>query len=492
VSEGSPAGPGEAPLWIATVAALAVAALAAGLAGPDPALAHGLGGGRADLPISKTLFIYGAALVLILSFVALAVLWPEPKLEEHSFRPLPRRLSRVVLSRPVGIACGAVGVLLLGVTVWSGLQGVQSSAANFAPTFVYVLFYLGLVPVSMLLGDVFRAFNPWRAIGKTVAWVAQTAARGPIPPPLSYPERLGRWPAAAGLFAFVVLELVISDGDQPDTLAAATLAYSALTFVGMTLYGVEAWCERGEAFGVYFNLFSRISPLERRGDRLGLRPPLSGLAEVRPLPGTVALLAVMIGSVSFDGWSEGSQWTSLAPDVSSFFESLGLSPERALEAAFLVGLAAVVLLVFALYRLGIAGARSVGGGLSAERLKGAFAHTLVPIALAYVAAHYLSELVFQGQAIVFLASNPLGEQGTDLFGTADRGIDYGVMGATFTQYAQVFFVLVGHVAALALAHDRALVVYDRPRLAVLSQYWMLIVMVGFTTLALVLLLQSNA
>jgi hypothetical protein len=90
-----------------------------------------------------------------------------------------------------------------------------------------------------------------------------------------------------------------------------------------------------------------------------------------------------------------------------------------------------------------------------------------------------------------LASNPLGEQGVDIFGTADRPIDYGVIGASFTQYAQVVFVLVGHVAALALAHDRALELYDRPKEAVLSQYWMLVVMVGFTIFALVLLLQSN-
>ena len=115
----------------------------------------------------------------------------------------------------------------------------------------------------------------------------------------------------------------------------------------------------------------------------------------------------------------------------------------------------------------------------------------MPIAFAYVAAHYLSFLVFQGQAMWFLASNPLGEQGVDIFGTADRPIDYSVIGASFTQYAQVFFVLVGHVAALALAHDRSLELYERPKQAVLSQYWMLVVMVGFTTFALVLLLQSN-
>ena len=462
------------------------------LAAPAAALAHGFGGGRTDLPISKTLFIYAAALVLILSFVALAVLWPRPKLAGYRFIPLPLAVSRVLLSRPVAVLLGAVGVFLLELTIYAGLTGVQTSSANFAPTFVYVIFWLGLVPLSVLFGDVFRALNPWRAIGRGVAWVAQTAARAPMPALLTYPERLGRWPAAAGIFAFAVLELVHSAGDAPDTVAIAAMVYSAVTFVGMALYGVEAWCERGEAFGVYFNLLSKISPVERREGRLGLRPPLAGLVTLDALPGTVALIAVLIGTTSFDGGGESSLWTSLAGEIADQFKSIGFSPEKALEAAFLVGLTATVALVYGFYRLGIAGAALVSDDLTAARLRDAFGHSLVPIAFAYAAAHYLSFLVFQGQAMWFLVSNPLGEQGVDIFGTADRPIDFGVIGASFTQYAQVFFVLVGHVAALALAHDRALELYKQPKQAVLSQYWMLVVMVGFTTFALVLLLQSNA
>jgi hypothetical protein len=199
----------------------------------------------------------------------------------------------------------------------------------------------------------------------------------------------------------------------------------------------------------------------------------------------------MIGSVTFDGASEAPLWTGIAPDIASFFRDLGLSPENALEAAFALGLVAAICLVYALYRLGVAGARSVGGGLTTERLAGAFIHSLVPIALAYVAAHYLTLLLFQGQAIAPLASDPLGD-GANLFGTANASIDYGVIGANATWYWQVGFVVAGHVAALTLAHDRALVLYDQQRLAVRSQYWMLAVMVGFTSLALWLLSQANA
>ena len=461
-------------------------------------MAHGVVG-RTDLPIPEWLFGWAAALVLLISFVALAVLWPEPRLQEGGFRPFPGAPSRILLSRPVQVVCGAVGIFLLGLTIWSGLEGVQNTAANFAPIFVFVTFWIGLVFVSVLFGDVFRPFNPWRAVGRSVAWVAQTAARGSMPAPLSYPERLGVWPAAAGIFAFATLELVASNGDRPENVAIAALIYSAITFIAMALYGVEAWCRRGEAFGVYFNLFSRISPVTRRDGRLGLRRPLSGLTEIGAVPGTVALLAVMVGSVTFDGASEAPLWTGIAPDIANFFEGLGLSPEKALEAAFFIGLAAAVLIVAAFYKIGIAGARSVGGSLSATDLGKVFAPSLVPIALAYVAAHYLTLLLYQNQAIVtlaanpfgYLASNPLGTDGTDVFGSADRAIDYSVIGATATWYYQVAFVVAGHVAALALAHDKALLVYEKSRLAVRSQYWMLVVMVGFTSLALWLLAQAN-
>jgi hypothetical protein len=451
--------------------------------------AHGLVA-RSDLPIPEWLFFYAALLVLFVSFVALAVLWPEPKLENEGWRPLPRGIGRVLASRPVEIICGAIGVFLLGVVVYAGLRGTQSTQANLAPTFVYVFFWLGLVPASVVLGDVFRAFNPWRAIGRGVSWVARTVSRTDLPAPLAYPRRLGRWPAVAGLFAFAVLELVASNGDKPENVAIATLVYSAATFIAMSLYGVETWIERGEAFSVYFNLFSRLSPFETREGEVGLRRPLSGLPSLEQLPGTVPLLAVMIGSVSFDGAAETTYWTDIASDIASFFQDRGLSPQHALELTWLLGLLGAILIVYGFYRLGVAGAKSVGGGFTTSRLAGAFVHSLVPIALAYVAAHYLTLLLFQGQAAGFLASDPLGD-GSNLFGTADSQIDYTVIGANATWYWQVGFVVTGHVAGLTLAHDRALTLYNEAKLAVRSQFWLLAVMVGFTGLALFLLSEAN-
>jgi hypothetical protein len=446
---------------------------------------------RSDLPIPEWLFGWAAAMVLVVSFVALAVLWPEPRLQKPTWRPLPGGIGRVLASRPVEIICGAIGVFLFGLTIYAGLRGTQSTTANFAPIFIYVIFWLGLVPLSVLFGDVFRAFNPWRAIARAVAWVARTASRGELPAPLEYPAWLGRWPAAVGIFAFATMELIASNGDKPDSLAVAALAYSAVTFIGMALYGIDRWSDRAEAFSVYFNLFSRLSAVETRDGEVGLRRPLSGLPRLESLPGTVALLAVMIGSVSFDGFTGKRPWNSISPDIAQFFQDRGLSPQHALEATFTLGLIGAVLFVAGFYWLGVLGAKSVGGGFSARRLAHEFVHSLVPIALAYVAAHYFTLLLFQGQGIAYLISDPLGK-GSDIFGTADTQIDYTLIGANGTWYWQVAFVVAGHVAALMLAHDRAIALYEDNRKAVRSQYWMLGVMVGFTSLALWLLSSANA
>jgi hypothetical protein len=456
-------------------------------------LAHGITE-KADVPISNTLALVTAAIVLVVSFVILGLFWPKPKLEEDSWRPIGKgdpRGAQPAFWQVIDVFCGFVGLLLLLVVVWAGFEGVQTEAANFAPTFVYVIFWNGLVLLSLLFGDVFRAFNPWRAAAKPVAWVAEKAAGSPMPAPLKYPDRLGHWPAAAGLFAFTVLELVIEDGDLPRNIAIATIVYSAVTWVGMALYGIDRWLDRGEAFSVYFNLFARMSVWERREGVLGIRRPLSGLTQFRTLGGTVAFMAVVIGSVSFDGFSEGPAFTGVRPDIASVFGDIGFSRTGALEMAQLVGMLVAIGIVYGFYVVGVWGARTVGPRYDPGQLSRAFVHSLVPIAFVYVAAHYMTQLLFKGQTMAYLASDPLGE-GWDLFGGAGSGIDYGVIGATATWYWQVGFVLAGHIAGLVLAHDRALVMYERTKDAVESQYYLLGVMVGFTCLALWLLSKANA
>lgn len=464
------------------LAALAIAVGAVALA-PQAAVAHGLVG-REDLPIPKWLFGWGATVVLVVSFVGLAVLWPKPRLE----RPAERRV--VSIPRLLDPICGAIGVAIFGVVVYAGFAGTQTAATNIAPTFVFVFFWVGVPVLSLLFGDVFKVFNPWRAIARAVGAVASKVR--PLPAPMPYPAALGRWPAAVGILAFAWFELVYPGRGDPSAHAVVALGYAAVQLVGMSLYGIGPWNRHGDAFAVYFGLFARMSPLRWERGALHRRMPLSGLTTLDTVPGTVALLCVMIGSTSFDGFSAGPVWGEIAPNMTDSLRNIGFSQATSLEIAFTLGLLIVVTLVAGLYRLGVVGMRNASNtDRTTDELAMRFVHTLVPIALAYVVAHYFSLLVVQGQALFYLVSDPLGT-GADVFGTAQTTIDYTWISATAIWYVQVAALVLGHVAGLVLAHDRALVTFKESRAATRSQYWMLAVMIAFTSLGLWLLSAANS
>ncbi len=335
----------------------------------------------------------------------------------------------MLLSRGIEVVAGAIGVFLLGVTVWAGLYGTEAPDRNFSVTFVFVTVWLGFVVASVLLGDVFRAFNPWRAIARLVAGAGfawSRASRGP--PALPYPERLGRWPAAIGLLLFLWLELVYGEsgfqtvGLTPRTVAIATLVYSAYTFVGMTLFGIEKWCARGETFSVYFGMFARLAAA--RGARRPARAPALALGRNRL--GAGARLG------RDDPHHDRRARRSTAPrraclqepiaDVFNllFDDGQGIEPVLALRLTNSLFMALTLGAVAAIYWAGVAGMGREGSTQSTLRDLGrAFAHSFIPIGLAYLFAHYFSLVLFQEQAqFTFLLSDPLGE-GSNFFGTAD-------------------------------------------------------------------------
>lgn len=389
---------------------------------------------------------------------------------------------------PLRALAGALSIFLFGVVLYAGFAGTSVPTANLAPTAIYVAVWVGVPLLSIFLGDIWRVLSPWVALARGVAWVA-TRLRGGAAPraPFTYPERLGRWPAAFAIAGFAWLELVYVDRDVPSTLALLALLYALVQLTGMGLFGIERWRTRADGFGVLFELFGRIAPLELRDGAVYTRPPLSGLTHVDgAVPGTVALAAVMIGTTTFDGASNGELWSSIAKPLIDLFRDLGFGVDVAAQLTNTIGLAAAIVLVGAFYWMGAAGMRTVGGDHETGELAARFVHTLVPIASGYLLAHYFSLLAFQGQALAYLVSDPLGD-GTDLFGTAASTVDYTLFSASAIWYVQVVALVAGHVAGLMLAHDRALVIYRDTRDAVRSQYWMLVVMVGFTCLGLWLL-----
>ena len=479
-------------LSAAGLAAMVAAGSVAALLFPEVASAHALVG-RKDLPVPAWLFAWGASLVLIISFALLSVAWTQARLQRERWRPVPRWVSRALLNPLTEGLCGLIGVGLFVVVLYAGFRGISDPTQNFSVVFVFYTFWLGLVLLSVLLGDVFRAFNPWRALGRLVSGGFRLIAGQSAPAPLRYPDWLGRWPAVVGVLLFVWLELIAGGGASPTPhdVGVATVIYSLVTFVCMTLFGVEEWIGRGETFSVYFGMFSRLAPFETRGRELGIRKFLTGAPQWAAVPGAAALVLASIAVTSFDGAQEGA----LSGAIRWTFErcsDLGFSLPDSFRVANTIWLLIVFAGVYLLYWLGVKGMHTVRGSPPVRDLARSFAHTLIPIALAYLVAHYFSAFLYQEQAqFTYILSDPLGH-GSDLFGTAGGGINYGIVGSNTVWYVQVAALVIGHVVALTLAHDRALGVYDSVRNASRSQYFMLAVMVAFTCFGLFLLSQANA
>lgn len=452
---------------------------------------------RKDLPVPAWLFAWGASLVLIVSFFALSAGWRKPRFEDERWRPLDERFSRALLSLPARALCGAIGVFLLGLAIYAGLRGTEAPDRNFALTFLFVTCWLGFPLFSVIFGDVFRPFNPWRAIGRTVGG-AFSAVAGQPPAHLSYPEALGRWPAAIGLLAVVWLEVVyggsggVAVGLSPHAVGLAALFYSLYALAMMALFGVEKWCQRGEIFSVYFGMFSQLGSFGVKDGRLGRRMPLAAATNWATVAGSAAVVVASIASTSFDGAQDGA-FKGGIERVYRWFVDAGMEKLTALRLSSTI----FMLLCFAgvglVYLIGVRGMATVRGAPSLAKLRSGFAHTLIPIAFAYLVAHYFSLFVFQEQAqFTYLLSDPLGTATTDLFGTASGGIDFKLLSANAIWYVQVGALVVGHVVGLTLAHDRAVAYWGDYRQAARSQYWMLAVMVAFTCFGLYLLSVANS
>jgi hypothetical protein len=450
-------------------------------------LAHGIGGVR-DLPVPESFFFSTAAIVLVVSFILLGALWRRPQLEQRAEGvSLGGVLQAVFASRILRALVQAASVALFLVVLSSALFGTEVELRNFTPTFVYVIFWLGLPLLSVTLGDVWRVLSPWRAVADAVVWVLERAGYEALPV-YSYPERLGRYPAAVALFAFVALELAHPRPAAPRTLAIAISLYTYWALAGMAVYGRETWTRSGEGFAVMFNLLSRIAPIGVREGHVVVRWPFSGLGGVDRVPGTLVFVAVMLGSTSFDGFSRTSAWQNLLGDVREQLVGRSLAViDLATTGVNLLGLAALVGAVVLTYVVAVESARRL---VRAPRnLVPDFVLSLVPIALGYMVAHYFSLFVLQGQFIFFLASDPLG-RGWDLFGTADIQPDLTLLSPNTIWYVQVVALVVGHVAGLAIAHDRAVALFEKRENALRSQYPMLALMVLYTVAGLWLLSQG--
>ncbi|WIM88774.1 hypothetical protein PT015_04585 [Candidatus Mycobacterium wuenschmannii] len=442
-------------------------------------VAHGLGG-SSDLPVPYAFSVVGAAWALTFTFALVAFAWKRPRFDaDNPTRPLPAAVTTFVDS-PITRAVAAVATLAFtGWVLLAGLFGPQTNANALLGVF-YVLLWVGLVAVSLLVGPVWRVISPVRTVYLLLQRITPS-------PRWSYPESWGYRPAAVGLFAFVWMELASPNPAALPWVKTWLLSYALVLLVGAWLCG-QRWFARADPFGVYSMAVSRLSPFRRdtKTRRIGIGNPFDNLLSLPIRPGVVAVLAVLLGSTAFDSFSSSATWRNFADGLS---RSIHFVP----VAVSSCGLRTIGLLVFvAVVGTTFSLAARATGGLDREKrraLPGELAHSLIPIVVGYIFAHYLSYLIERGQQAVFALADPLGHD-WNLLGLGHLHVAYVLsLHPTVLAVIKVTSVVTGHIVAVISAHDKALRLLPK-RHQLTGQLTMMLVMVGYTFTGLYLLFSA--
>lgn len=436
------------------------------------------------MPIPLSLAVGGAGVALVVSFVILATAWRTPRYDGGTTSSravgewvLPKPFSSLILAPALAIALRVIGVALLLLAATAALFG-RNDLTNPLFGMVYVWWWVGLVFASLLLGPVWKAISPVRTIHATLLTLSGGDRERGL---YDFPARLGVWPAALGLYAFVWLELVYDNSSQLGDLRLWCAIYLAIMLVGGAVFG-PAFYAKADPFEVYSSLAARLSPWHVRGAgtpdaRIVLRSPLANLSTTPLVPGVWGVVAVLFGSTAFDSFADSSWW--LRTVYGSSFSAATLN--NLALAGFCVG-------VGILFAAGCVLTRP-GTSVTRAELPDRFAHSLVPIIAGYIVAHYLTLFVDYGWQTLALVSDPLGKE-WNLFGTAGLTPSFWFSyHPTLLATIKVAAVVVGHVAAAVSAHDRALTVFP-PGRRVTSQLPLMVMMVAFTTGGLLLLFSA--
>ena len=298
----------------------------------------------------------------------------------------------------------------------------------------------------MLLGPVWKAISPSRTIN---AVLARVSGSDPEVGMYTYPERLGYWPAAVGLFAFVWLELVYPHSTEVGPVRLWCAVYIGVMLIGGALFG-NRFFERADPFEVYSSLVAKLSVWGHRDGRLVLRSPLANLDTVPVAPGLVGGRGGALRQHGVRLLQGGQPVAAVRAD-----DDDPLRPHRQPRAAGLLRRR----------RGGLRGRRAwrpgSAPGTRRSTLPDLFAHSVVPIIVGYIVAHYLTYLVEYGQTTLVQLSDPF-SRGDDYLGTADLAVNYWLsFHPDFLARLKVGAVVVGHVLGVIAAHDRAVALLPR-------------------------------
>ncbi|MBL93778.1 MAG: hypothetical protein CMF70_00490 [Magnetovibrio sp.] len=460
---------------------------------PFSAFAHAFGS-RYDLPLPLELFMLGAGATVLVSFVIMSSTLKHGGEKAESLKFDMLKLSGLgFLGKPIIlntiriISVGCFCFLLVSV-----FFGSPDPFENIAPTFVWVIWWVGMAFLSALIGNLWDLINPWKIL---FSWFEEIAG-GPWKI-LNYPSWLDYWPSVFLFYIFAWLELIAEGSEVPENLAILLVIYSGITWIGQLLFGREKWLKHGEIFTVFFGLFARFAPTIGGLGQWNLRLPGIGLLCEKPFSiSRIFFIVILLATVTFDGILETPLWVNVLEWFSEnrsirlpliMLQDAGFNIVTLIKTLFLVILPFLFLLVFFVFCHATAMFGS-GGRIPSMDVAGYFILSLIPIAIAYHLAHYFSYLLIAGQYIIPLVSDPLG-LGWNLFGTIEYRIDIGIVNAKFVWYLAVVAIVFGHAMAVYVAHFMAIRVFFDRKSALRSQFPMLVLMVLYTMISLWILSQ---
>lgn len=449
---------------------------------PQPVFAHAFGQ-KYNLPIPTWIFLYGGSAAVLLSFILIGYFVGVKETTKVSEKPIPSSINKILTSNISKNFVRSLGLFLFLMIIISGFVGVQDSNLNINPTLFWVVFLLGFTYFTAIFGNLWLLLSPFRTLADLsinfLGW------KGGL---FSYPKKLAYWPALL-LYLILIWQELFSGGvaANPEHIAYFSLGYTFITILGVILFGRESWFKFGEFFEVFFGLVSKISIFAVEKRKIVYRAPFTGLLEDTAQHfSLVVFIVFMLSSTGFDGFRGTVVWQKI--DLATYstlqkFGTLGFCLFDSLALLLALGIFLSAYLIFLWLMKMITKHRT-----SLSTLAKAFVLSLVPIAVVYNVAHYYTLLLTQGQQTIALISDPL-NLGWNLFGTTSFTPSISFLRADVVWYIQVFFIVLGHIAAVYLAHKVALKLYPAHKQAVISQLPMLALMVAYTLTGLWILSQ---
>ncbi len=429
--------------------------------------------------------LYISTGVVVVALTVLTLAFAPSRIADRVFATI----SLPAVKAPGGLmtATSLVSLLLLLLLVAVGITGPHDPFENPLPLGIWTVWWMGLLFVQGVVGDVWSWVNPWTGIHRLI--FGQSRA-GLLP---ELPDWAASLIAIATLVAFHMLVLADPAPDEPPRLAGFVIGYWLFTFIGMILFGSRYWLGKCECFSVLFGLITRISPLRLSRHGSGFGMPGWQLPDLRdPSTGVGLFCLVALGTGSFDGLNETFWWLSV----------IGVNPlefpgRSAIIAETVAGILAAPALLVLVFGICVwAGAQLAGPDpTAAEQISFSTAFrrlaiSVLPIALGYHFAHYLTAFMVNIQYTVAALSDPF-HSGADYLGLGRFYVTTGFFNdqdsVRIILLSQCFAVVLGHVIAVFAAHEIAKDLFGSGRRATLSQLPVSVFMILYTLLSLWLL-----